>query len=73
MMHKQSGKLWKEAVVVYIKVLSRHLDRGIEENHANLRAVSVAAKTRTRYMSESLSPETRRRRPRKTEEVAGRK
>jgi hypothetical protein len=29
----ESGKILKEAVVAYFKILSRHLPRGIEENH----------------------------------------
>jgi hypothetical protein len=29
-------KMWKEAVVVEVKVLSRHLSGGVEENHVKL-------------------------------------
>jgi hypothetical protein len=35
-MNYELEKIWKESVIVYIKVLSRHLPGGIEENYKNL-------------------------------------
>jgi hypothetical protein len=43
---------WKEAVVSYFKVLSRHLPRGTKENHENFSQGS-------RSLGQDLNPSTK--------------
>jgi hypothetical protein len=60
-MNKESEKIWKEAVVVYIKVLSPYLPRGIEENHEKPQGSryrrQVSNSSPLWYMSKALSLE----------------
>jgi hypothetical protein len=35
-MNNESGRIWKELVVTYLKAVSMNLPGGTEENHENL-------------------------------------
>jgi hypothetical protein len=49
------GRMWKEAVVIYFKVLvlSKHLPGGTVENQENLRISGVQAEIRSRDVQDT--------------------